>query len=54
MPVIPEFRKLRPENYKFKVSQCYTNSRRDRAEDIKRGERGKEKINLFLYFIAIV
>lgn len=54
MPVISECRRLRPENYKFKASQCYINSRRDGAEDIKRGERKKEKINLFLYFIAIV
>lgn len=53
MPVIPEFRRLRPENYKFKASQCYINSRRDGADDIKRGERGKEKINLFYILLLL-
>lgn len=48
MPVIPEFRRLRPEDYRL-------DSRRDGGgEGIKRGNRGKEKMNLFLYFIAIV
>lgn len=53
MPIIPELRRPRPENYKFKASQCYIDSRRDWGADKEREER-KGKINLLLYFIAIV